>query len=208
MAMITEIEDFFSKGCGRCSRFDTPDCATRHWAEGLAMLRELCLETGLEETVKWAHPCYVLDGRNIALIAAFRDDLRLTFFNASLMKDPEGVLEKNGPNTQHSGILRFTENGEVARKASLIRAYLAEAKGYAETGIKPAKVRADFELPEELIDALDGDPELAEAFHKLTPGRQRSYVINLNGAKTSATRVNRIGKFREKILVGKGATER
>ncbi|MHA7776672.1 YdeI/OmpD-associated family protein [Roseibium sp. M-1] len=206
--MITEVEDFFSKGCGRCSRFDTPDCATRHWAEGLAVLRDLCREAGLEETVKWAHPCYVHDGRNIALIAAFRDDIRLTFFNASLMKDPEGVLEKNGPNTQHPGILRFTDNREVARNAPLIQAYLAEAKGYAVAGIKPQKVQAEFDLPEELIDALDGDPELAEAFHDLTPGRQRSYVINLNGAKTPATRVNRIGKFREKILAGKGATER
>lgn len=63
-------------------------------------------------------------------------------------------------------------------------------------------------LPEELIEALDGEPELAEAFHKLTSGRQRSYVINLNGAEASATRKARITKFREKIISGKGAQER
>ena len=38
--MIAEIEDYFAKGCGRCARFDTADCATRHWAAGLAALRE------------------------------------------------------------------------------------------------------------------------------------------------------------------------
>ena len=37
--MITEIEDFFAKGCGRCARFDTPDCSTRLWIDGLVALR-------------------------------------------------------------------------------------------------------------------------------------------------------------------------
>ena len=76
------------------------------------------------------------------------------------------------------------------------------------TGVKPTKVERVLDMPEELIDALDADPELAEAFEKLTPGRQRSYVLNLNSAKQSATRVSRIEKFRGKILAGKGALER
>jgi len=59
-----------------------------------------------------------------------------------------------------------------------------------------------------LVEAMDSDPELAEAFHSLTPGRQKSYVINLSSAKTAETRKARIAKFREKILAGKGATER
>ena len=37
---------------------------------------------------------------------------------------------------------------------------------------------------------MDADPELAEAFYSLTPGRQKSYVINLNSAKKSETRIN------------------
>lgn len=39
-------------------------------------------------------------------------------------------------------------------------------------------------------------------------GRQRSYVIALSSAKTSATRAERILKLRCKILAGKGANER
>ena len=61
--------------------------------------------------------------------------------------------------------------------------------------------------PDELIEALDGDPELAEAFQALTPGRQKSYMFNLNQARQSATRVARIERFREKIIAGKGAME-
>ena len=98
--------------------------------------------------------------------------------------------------------------GEVAEREPIIRSYLTEAIGYAGAGIKAPKEKSDIDLPDELIAAFDSDPELAEAFHTLTPGRQKSYVINLNSAKTAATRTTRIAKFRAHILSGKGATER
>ncbi len=79
---------------------------------------------------------------------------------------------------------------------------------HAEAGNRPPREENTLELPVELTDALDDDPELAEAFRSLTPGRQRSYVIALGSAKTSATRVARIAKFRDKIFSGKGANER
>jgi uncharacterized protein YdeI (YjbR/CyaY-like superfamily) len=207
-AMITDPDDFFTKGCGRCDRFATPDCSTRLWLEGLEALRQICLDLGLEETAKWGHPCYMHGGRNVAMLGAFRGDFRLTFFHAALLRDDEGVLEKNGPNAGHPSIIRFTANAQVAAMEPVIRAYLDEAKGYAERGILPAKDVAELVLPDELVEALDADPELAEAFHALTPGRQKSYVINLNGAKQSATRIARIAKFRDKIIAGKGALER
>ena len=206
--MITDIEDFFTLGCGRCERFATPDCSTRKWIGGLNALRRLCLDLQLVETVKWAHPCYTHHGRNIAIIGALRGDYRLSFFDAALMKDPDGVLEKQGPNTRYPDMLRFTDNASVAAMERTIRAYLKEAMGYAAAGIKPPKEDRTIDLPEELAEALAADTELAEAFYALTPGRQRSYVINLSGAKKPETRVSRIAGFRDKILAGKGALER
>ena len=206
--MITDIEDYFLIGCGRCPRFDTPECSTKVWAQGLADLRRICRAAGLLETVKWGHPCYMHAGRNIAMIGAFRGDFRLTFFKAGLMQDPEGLLEKPGPNAQHPAMIRFSDSAQVVALEPAIRAYLAEATAYAQAGIKPPKQPSEIELPEELIAALDDDPDLAEAFHALTPGRQKSYVIALGSAKISATRVARIVKFRGKIIAGKGALER
>jgi uncharacterized protein YdeI (YjbR/CyaY-like superfamily) len=75
-------------------------------------------------------------------------------------------------------------------------------------GRRPPRETGAPELPEELVDALDADAELAEAFERLTPGRKRSYVIQLASARSSATRVARIARFRGKILAGKGAGER
>ena len=162
---------------------------------------------GLEETAKWGHPCYVHAGRNVAIIGAFQSNFRLSFFNAGLMKDPDGVLERQGPHTQNPDMLRFEDAGAVADKAEIIRAYLKEAMGYAEAGIKAPKVVRDLPWPEELTEALDADPELAEAFHGLTPGRQKSYLFNLSTAKKPETRAARIVKFRDKIIAGKGAQE-
>lgn len=206
--MITEIEDYFSSGCGRCARFATPDCSVRKWQQGLDDLRRICLSAGLSETVKWGHPCYMHAGRNIAIIGAFRADFRLSFFNASLLQDPESLLQRQGPNSRHPDMFSFSSPAQVGTRAPTILAYLQEAMRYADAGLKPEKVAQDITLPDELIEAMDADPELAEAFHTLTPGRQKSYVINLNAAKTSATRIGRITKLRNHILAGKGATER
>ncbi|WP_377505139.1 YdeI family protein [Octadecabacter sp. R77987] len=207
-AMITDPDVYFAKGCGRCDRFDTPDCSTMRWNAGLTRLRAICADLGLMKTAKWGHPVYMHAGRNLVIIGAFRDDYRLSFFNAGLMKDPEGILQKKGANTQTADMISFNSNAQPAEMEDVIRDYLSEAMGYAKAGIKAEKTQIDIVLPDELIAALDDDPELAEAFEALTPGRQRSYVINLNGAKQSATRVTRIARFRDKIIAGKGALER
>ena len=188
--------------------FNTPDCSTKQWNHGLAELRRICLESQLVEVVKWGQPCYMHADRNIVIFGALRNDFRLSFFNAALMKDPSSVLEKHGPNTQHSDMFRFTKNSQVIEMEPIIKSYIQEAQGYAEAGIKPPKEEVEIELPDELVEAMDADPELAEAFHNLTPGRQKSYVFNLNSAKKTETRIARIVKFRSKIIAGKGATER
>ncbi|MFV8784046.1 YdeI/OmpD-associated family protein [Microbulbifer sp. SA54] len=206
--MITDIDEYFVNGCGRCERYTTPDCVTRRWESGLKKLRQICRDLKLVEKVKWAHPCYMHGDRNIVLIGAVRNDFRLIFFNAALMNDQEGILERQGPNTQHPDMIRFTENGQVGEMEVVITCYIREAMGYAEAGIKPKQAQSELDLPDELIEALDADTELAEASHKLTPGRKRSYVINLSSAKKPETRIARIAKFRSKILLGKGANEK
>lgn len=208
MAMITDIEEYFAKGCGRCARFGTATCATQLWAAGLAPLRALCLSAGLEETVKWGHPCYRHAGRNIAIIGALRGDFRLSFFEAGLMTDPEGILERQGPNTAHPDMIRLTTPEDVAARGPVITAYLHEAMGYAAQGMRAPKAASAPDLPEELVDALAADPDMSAAFDALTPGRRKSYVIALSSAKQADTRRRRIAKLRDKIMAGKGATER
>ena len=169
MAIITDIEDFFTKGCGRCPRFDTPDCSTKKWATGLNGLRQICRESGLTETVKWGHPCYMHAGRNIAIFGAFRDNFRLTLFNAALLKDPENILEKQGPNTRQADMIRFMDNAQVVALKPVILAYLREAMGYAEAGIKPPKADSEIEMP--------GDGSALPVFALREGARERTGLI-------------------------------
>lgn len=208
MAMITEVEEFFAKGCGRCARFATPDCSARRWSDGLAALRALCREAGLGEHAKWGHPCYMHAGRNVAILGAFREDFRISFFEAAGLADPDGLLVRQGPNTPVPDALRFRDNGGPVAMAPAVRSFLAQAKAIAASGLRTPREPAAFDLPVEMVEALDADAELAEAFARLTPGRQRSYAIALSSAKGAATRVGRIARFRARILAGKGATER
>lgn len=206
--MITDISDYFAKGCGRCARFGTPDCSVQHWAEGLAALRAICLETGLSEHVKWGQPCYMHAGRNIALIGAFRSNFCLSFFDAALLGDPRQLLEPSGPHAARADVIRFRAAAEVTAHRCVILSYLREAMGHAERGTRAPKPARSLELPERLRSALQSDPDLNAAFAALTPGRQRSYVIALASAKSPATQDRRIAKLRPRIIAGKGANER
>lgn len=206
--MITDAEDFFTWGCGRCARFATPDCSVRTWIDGLNALRRICLDMGLNETAKWGHPTYMHAGRNIAIFGAFRSDFRLSFMTPGLLKDTEGVLEPQGPNSPTPGMIRFTDAGQVSAAEPVIRAFLRQLMDHAEAGTKAPRAERAIDMPAELAEALEADPELAEAFQALTPGRQKSYLFNLAQARKSATRIARIEKFRDRILAGKGAQER
>lgn len=141
------------------------------------------------------------------MIGALRDDFRPSFVGAVLRSDPERVLERQGPDTRHPDTIRFTDVGQVREREVVVRSTLAEAMGDAAAGVRPPKDDVEPELPDELVGALAGDPELAAAFGSLTPGRQCSWLIDIDGAKRTETRVARIPGFRDTIISGTGATD-
>ena len=62
-------------------------------------------------------------------------------------------------------------------------------------------------MPKEFLIRLDDDPALAEAFHALTPGRQKGYLLHFAGAKQAATRAARVEKHAPRILKGLGLND-
>jgi uncharacterized protein YdeI (YjbR/CyaY-like superfamily) len=63
---------------------------------------------------------------------------------------------------------------------------------------------AQFDVPAEFQKRLDDDPKLSAAFHALTPGRQKGYLLHFAGAKQSVTRAARVEKHAPRILKGLG----
>ena len=180
--------------------------ATR-WRHEADALREILLKCGLAENSKWGKPCYEFDDRNICIIQRMKDFLALLFFQGALLQDPDHLLEVQGPNSRSGYRMRFTSAQDVATMARSIRAYVREAIEIERLGLKVEKT-ADLKYPEELIARFAEDPEFEEAFERLTPGRQRAYVLHFTGARKSKTRAARIEKYRSKIIGGKGFHER
>ncbi len=178
------------------------------WKEELLLLRSIVLDCGLAESYKWNHPCYTYKNHNIALIHGFKDYCALSFFKGALLKDTEGILVQQTKNVQGGRQLRFTSLQEIITMKATIKAYLYEAIEVEKAGLKVEyKKTEEFDMPEELRQKLDNDPELKSAFEALTPGRQRGYLLHFAGAKQSKTRAARIEKYIPKILDGKGLND-
>lgn len=177
------------------------------WQGEIRKLREILLGCGLDEALKWGKPCFMLEGRNVAIIQPFKQHCALMFFKGVLLADTHGLLRSQGANTQSAMRLEFT--GEAEIKKAAVRSYIEQAIAVERAGLQvDLEARPELELPEELERALAGDPELARAFDALTPGRQRGYVLHFAGAKQSRTRTARIEKCVDRILAGKGLNDR
>jgi uncharacterized protein YdeI (YjbR/CyaY-like superfamily) len=177
----------------------------RRWSAEYSALRQLCLASGLNEELKWGQACYDLDGGKVVLIHGFKDYCALLFMKGALLKDPKGLLVQQTKNVQSARQIRFASHGEINKQQAAIRAYIKEAIAVEKSGAKvKMKSVADFDMPKEFLTRLDDDPELAEAFRGLTPGRQKGYLLHFAGAKQSATRTARVEKHAPRILKGLG----
>lgn len=176
------------------------------WRDEIEALRSILLASGLDESLKWGKPCYSREGKNVAIIQAFKPHCALMFFKGVLLDDTHGLLREQGENTQSAMRLEFTRPSQI--KASIVNAYVKQAIAVEQAGLKVgAPTRRALKLPEELAAALAKNRALAKAFNALTPGRQRAYAMHINGAKQAATRAARVEKCTPAILAGLGLNE-
>jgi uncharacterized protein YdeI (YjbR/CyaY-like superfamily) len=129
------------------------------------------------------------------------------FFKGILLDDPAGVLEEVGPNSHAARRMMFTSVEDVETHADVVTAYVEEAIAVEAAGTE-VPPRPEEELAPELAERLAQDPELAEAFDGLTPGRQREYNLHVSGAKRSSTRERRVDRIVPRILDGKSLRDR
>lgn len=177
------------------------------WPGEIQKLRSILLDCGLEEGIKWGKPCFMAQGRNIAIIQPFKAHCALLFFKGALLEDRHGLLRSQGENTRSALRLEFTSETEIEK--AVVKSYVEQAVAVEKAGLAvDFESKPELELPEELTRIFDADRKFARAFRALTPGRQRGYVLHFKGAKQSKTRTARIEKCIPKILAGKGMHDR
>ncbi|MBN6204434.1 YdeI/OmpD-associated family protein [Staphylococcus saprophyticus] len=180
----------------------------KQWQEEFKILREIINETELTEDYKWMHPCYTLDDKNVVIIQDFKHYCALLFEKGAIMEDPYQSLIQQTKNVQAARQLRFESLDELNQRRDEIKWYVEEAIRIEKSGKKvPMKKTEDYDMPEELQAKLDAMPELKEALNNLTPGRQRQYMYHIGQAKRAATRENRVEKYIDYILDGKGMND-
>ncbi|MBA2613053.1 MAG: YdeI/OmpD-associated family protein [Bacteroidetes bacterium] len=177
----------------------------KKWQEEIKKLRTFILDCHLKEELKWGVPCYTFQNSNVVLIHTFKDYCAVLFHKGVLLKDPKGILIQQTENVQAARQIRFTSIGEITKLEKILKAYIFEACEIEEAGLKvPMKTTKEYDVPEEFQTKLNKNAALKKAFHALTPGRQRGYLLYFSSAKQVKTREVRIEKCLKQILNGKG----
>ncbi len=161
---------------------------------------------GVTETVKWGMPFFEYGGQIVCNMAGFKEHCSLGFWKASLLKDPEGVLNiKNKESMGH-----FDRIGSLKDLPAdkVMVALVKEAALLNEQGIRkarPAAKAAKAALPEPagLTAALKKNKKARTAFDAFPPSHRREYIEWITEAKTEATREKRIATTVEWLLEGK-----
>jgi len=175
------------------------------WQEEYGILRELLLDSELEEELKWGVPCYTINRKNVVLIHGFKEYCALLFHKGSLLKDPAGILIQQTENVQAARQIRFQNIQEIEASEDILKKYILDAIAVEKSGKKvPMKKATEFAMPEEFEKVLNEMPELKKAFYELTPGRQRGYLLYFSRPKQAKTKEARIEKYLDAILMRKG----
>ena len=202
------VASFLAEGCGRCERFRTPACKVHPWAETLRGLRAILRETELVEEMKWGFPCYTLGGKNVALLAVSGEFCAISFFQGAVLEDEAGVLVAPGLNSRFARYMKFHSVAELEERRELALRYVLRAIAAERAGVRVAAREGEDGAPAELQERLDCDDRLRVAFDGLTPGRRRSHVLYIGGAKSEEARRRRVERCVPKILAGRGYHER
>ena len=180
----------------------------KNWQEEFAKLRTIILACGLNEELKWGQPCYMYEKSNIVLIHGFKEYCALLFFKGALLNDANGILIQQTENVQAARQIRFTGVQQIIKLAPVLKRYIYEAIEVEKAGLKvELKKATEFAIAQEFQVVLDKSAALKIAFYALTPGRQRAYLLFFSAPKQSKTREQRVEKYKQQILEGKGLND-
>lgn len=193
MAKIETVEEYISSKPNRTNE--------------LKLLREILLTTELEEGIKWGAPAYMINGKNVMGLAAFKSYVGIWFHNGVFLTDKQNKLFNAQENkTKAMRQWRFYSLKEIEENKQLIRNYALEAIENQKQGkeLKPAKSKPVVNIPTLMKQAFKQDKQLAASFDQLTPGKQKEYANYIAEAKRESTKESRWQKIIPLIKQGKG----
>lgn len=160
----------------------------------------------IEETMKWSFPHFVYKGGTICSMASFKEHCAFGFWKASLMSDPDGILETSEKNSMgHLGKILSMEH---LPKDRILLKYIKEAAELNAKGIKvPSKpkstVKKELDIPDYFMKELKKNKKALKTFENFNYTNKKEYVEWVTGAKNEETRINRMATAIEWMAEGK-----
>jgi len=156
----------------------------------------------VEEGIKWGMPAFMVGGKNVAGMAAFKA-------HCAVMIHGEGRLgAEDSRGEGMGGYGKVTALSDLPEDAVLETALKEAAQRVALSGsaVKPrakAPPKPDMPVPQDFAAALREAPRAQAFFDGLAPGQRREYLEWITGAKQDATRAKRLATAVEWLGEGK-----
>ena len=150
----------------------------------------------VEEGIKWGMPHFMLGGKNVAGIAAFKAHCALALHGEGRQGGGEGM----------GGYGKIASLADLPADAVLTEKLLDAAKAVHDGGgarkPKPSP-KPEIPVPQDLASALAQAPKASATFDTLAPSHRREYLQWIIEAKQAATRERRIAQAVEWLAEGK-----
>jgi uncharacterized protein YdeI (YjbR/CyaY-like superfamily) len=144
---------------------------------------------GIAEAIKWNMPHFVLDGRNLAGMAAFKAHCAFVIHGQGRQGNAMGQFD------------RITAIADLPPPAELVERLREAAVTPKKSKVEKAP-KAPIPMPEVFATALAAAAGAQAQFDAFTPAQQREYLEWVIEAKTEATRDKRIAQATEWIAKG------
>lgn len=162
----------------------------------LEHLREVahCALPGAEEAIKWGMPHFLVNGKNVAGMAAFKAHCTFVIHGDGRQGDAMGQFGRIGSITDLPDETELTTKLQAARER-------IESSGTAVRIVR--KPKAEIPMQEDFSAALDALPAAKANYEAFTPAQRRDYLEWITEAKTEGTRAKRIAQAVEWLAEGK-----
>lgn len=159
----------------------------------------------VQETVKWGMPFFEYNGAPLCNMASFKQHCSFGFWKASLLKDPEGILQLADKHAM-GHFERLTSRKDLPADKILV-AYIKEAAALNGAGVKVPKPKkapaAALPVPAELTAALKKNKKAQTAFDAFPPSHRKEYIEWITEARTAVTKEKRVATAIEWLTEGK-----
>lgn len=149
-----------------------------------------------EEGIKWGMPHFMVRGKNVAGIAAFKAHCALVI---------HGEGRQDGAMGGYGRIASVDDMPPTSELAAALKdaAERVEQHGSATMGRGKPALKPEIPMPDYFAAALADNPQAKAAFDGMAPSHRREYLEWITGAKRDATRQARLATAIEWLTEGK-----